>query len=105
MESKLGTIAAIATSLHNSSIGIIRVSGEEAVSIVDRIFVNKRYLHILKDMKSHTIHYGYIIENGHEIIDEVMVSAFDPLAGCGGRRQTGAQPDVCRQRGQSGIHL
>ena len=39
MESKLGTIAAIATSLHNSSIGIIRVSGGEAVSIVDRIFV------------------------------------------------------------------
>ena len=74
MESKLGTIAAIATSLHNSSIGIIRVSGGEAVSIVDRIFVNKRYIHILKDMKSHTIHYGYIVENGHEIIDEVMVS-------------------------------
>lgn len=74
MESKLGTIAAIATSLHNSGIGIIRVSGEKAVSIVDRIFVNKRYLHILKDMKSHTIRYGYIIENGHEIIDEVMVS-------------------------------
>ena len=74
MESTLGTIAAIATSLHNSSIGIIRVSGGEAVSIVDRIFVNKRYIHILKDMKSHTIHYGYIVENGHEIIDEVMVS-------------------------------
>lgn len=68
------TIAAIATALSNSGIGIIRVSGDEAVDIVDKIFVNKKSQHILKNMKSHTIHYGFIIDADDEVIDEVMVS-------------------------------
>ena len=61
------TIAAIATAVSASGIGIIRVSGPEAVAVVDSIFD-----HDLKDKASHTIHYGHIVENG-EIIDEVLV--------------------------------
>jgi len=68
---KTDTIAAIATAMSNSGIGIIRLSGEEAVSIVDKIFVMKNQKK-LADMPTHTIHYGHI-KDGDEIIDEVMV--------------------------------
>lgn len=54
------TIAAIATALSDSGIGIIRVSGDDAVDIVDRIFYTKSGKRILKNVKSHTIHYGFI---------------------------------------------
>lgn len=67
------TIAAIATAPGNAGIGIIRVSGEDAIKIVDVIFRNKNNMRVLKDYKSHTIHYGFIF-NGDEMIDEVMVS-------------------------------
>lgn len=70
---KSDTIAAIATGLSNSGISIIRVSGENAISVVDSVFVSKSGKHILKDAISHTIHYGFIYEN-NEMIDEVMVS-------------------------------
>ena len=56
---KTDTIAAIATSLSDSGIGIIRISGEDAIEIADRILVLKNQKH-LKDIKSHTIHYGYV---------------------------------------------
>lgn len=59
---KTDTIAAIATALSDSGIGIIRVSGEEAISIVNKIYRNKKYEDILSDYKSHTIHYGFIME-------------------------------------------
>ena len=49
------TIAAIATPAGNSGIGIIRVSGDDAKAIVDRIFVNSKKEHILSEMESHTI--------------------------------------------------
>jgi len=68
---KTDTIAAIATAMSNSGIGIIRLSGEEAVSIVDKIFVMKNQKK-LADMPTHTIHYGHV-KDGDEIIDEVMV--------------------------------
>ncbi|MCM1125605.1 MAG: tRNA uridine-5-carboxymethylaminomethyl(34) synthesis GTPase MnmE [Lachnospiraceae bacterium] len=71
---KSETIAAIATHPGNSGIGIIRVSGEDAVSIVDRLFVNKKYQPVLQNMKSHTIRYGFIIDENKSMIDEVMVS-------------------------------
>lgn len=71
---KSETIAAIATSIGNSGIGIIRVSGEEAVNIVDRLFINKKNQHILRDMQSHTIRYGFILDENFKVIDEVMVS-------------------------------
>lgn len=70
---KSDTIAAIATGMTNSGISIIRVSGPEAVLVVDDIFVLKSGRHILKDVASHTIHYGFIYEKD-EMIDEVMVS-------------------------------
>ena len=65
------TIAAIATALSPSGIGIIRVSGEEAFKVVNRIFKAKSGKSIL-EMQSHTVHYGHIYD-GEEIIDEVMV--------------------------------
>ena len=68
---KTDTIAAIATAMSNSGIGIVRLSGEEAVSIVDKIFVMKNHKK-LADMPTHTIHYGHI-KDGDEVIDEVMV--------------------------------
>lgn len=70
---KSDTIAAVATALSNSGISIIRVSGEKAVSVVDSVFVSKSGKHILNNVKSHTIHYGFIFYN-NEMIDEVMVS-------------------------------
>ena len=68
---KTDTIAAIATAMSNSGIGIVRLSGEEAVSIVDKIFVMRNQKKLV-DMPTHTIHYGHI-KDGDEIIDEVMV--------------------------------
>ena len=66
------TIAAIATGMTNSGIGIVRVSGEDAFSIVDKIYRSKSGTKKLSEMKSHTIHYGHIVD-GDEVIDEVMV--------------------------------
>ena len=65
------TIAAIATALTNSGIGIIRVSGSEAFDIVDRIFRPKNKRKKLKEEKTYTVHYGHI-QDGDEIIDEVL---------------------------------
>lgn len=67
------TIAAIATAMSNSGIGIIRISGKEAIDIVSNIYVNKNNNRVLNNYKTNTIHYGYIIEKD-EIIDEVMIS-------------------------------
>ena len=65
------TIVAIATALSNSAISIIKVSGDEAIEIVNSVFKGKD----LTKVKSHTIHYGYII-NDNQVIDEVLVSVF-----------------------------
>lgn len=65
------TIAAIATAMSSSGIGIIRISGDAAVQIVDRIFFMKNKKN-LSDMPTHTIHYGHI-KDEDEVIDEVMV--------------------------------
>lgn len=70
---KSDTIAAIATALSDSGIGIIRISGPDALDVADKIFRTKTGKHILKDFETHTIHYGYIADR-KEIIDEVMVS-------------------------------
>lgn len=63
------TIAAIATAQGVGAIAIIRVSGDEAIDIVSKIFSNKKFI----DAPSHTIHYGYIVDKD-EKIDEVLVS-------------------------------
>lgn len=65
------TIAAIATAMSSSGIGIVRISGDEAVAITDQIFEMKNQKK-LEDMPTHTIHYGHI-HDGDEVIDEVMV--------------------------------
>lgn len=67
------TIAGIATALSEAGIGIIRVSGDDAIKVVNSIFVNKKGEHTLASFSSHTIHYGFIEYDGKEI-DEVMVS-------------------------------
>ena len=71
---KTDTIVSIATAVSDSGIGIIRVSGEEAISIVHKIYQNKRKEYVLQNYDSHTIHYGFITEEDGSIIDEVMVS-------------------------------
>ena len=71
---KTDTIASIATAVSDSGIDIIRVSGEEAISIVHKIYQNKRKEYVLQSYASHTIHYGFITEEDGSIIDEVMVS-------------------------------
>ena len=71
---KTDTIASIATAVSDSGIGIIRVSGEEAISIVHKIYQNKKKEYVLQNYASHTIHYGFIMEENGNIIDEVMVS-------------------------------
>lgn len=63
------TITAISTALGVGAISIIRVSGPEAISIVNKIFKGKD----LTKVESHTIHYGHIVEQ-NEVIDEVLVS-------------------------------
>ena len=65
------TIAAIATAMSSSGIGIIRISGEDAVTITEKIFRMKNGKK-LSEMPTHTIHYGHICD-GEEVIDEVMV--------------------------------
>lgn len=67
------TIAAIATAMSPGGIGIVRISGEEAISVADRVYRTKSGKKKLADQKSHTIHYGFIYD-GDELIDEVMVS-------------------------------
>lgn len=68
---KTDTIAAIATAMASAGIGIIRISGEEAVTIAGQIFLMKNGKK-LSEMPTHTIHYGHI-HDGDEVIDEVMV--------------------------------
>ena len=63
------TIVAISTSLGVGAISIIRLSGEDSINIVNKIFKGKD----LTTAPTHTIHYGYIVDN-NEIIDEVLVS-------------------------------
>lgn len=73
------TIAAIATALSDAGIGIIRVSGPQAVSVVDSVFYNKYGRRVLSEKSSHTVSHGYIVAAGFgedwkkRIVDEVMV--------------------------------
>ena len=69
MESK-ETIAAISTGMTNSGISIVRISGDEAFLVIDKIYRGKA---TLSGAMSHTIHYGFIVDMG-DTIDEVLVS-------------------------------
>ncbi|WP_294280670.1 tRNA uridine-5-carboxymethylaminomethyl(34) synthesis GTPase MnmE [uncultured Chryseobacterium sp.] len=65
------TICALATANGIGALGIIRVSGQEALPVVQKSFPGKN----LEKQKSHTLHYGYFMD-GEESIDEVMLSIF-----------------------------
>lgn len=71
---KTDTIAAIATAMSPSGIGIIRISGEDTFLIIDRIYRSnmKSNYKKLSECDTHTIHYGFIFD-GDDLIDEVMV--------------------------------
>lgn len=66
------TIAAISTAMSASGIGIIRISGENAMDVISRIYRSKGGKKKIKEVPTHTIHYGYIYD-GEELIDEVLV--------------------------------
>ncbi len=70
---KTDTIAAIATAVSDSGIGIIRISGDDAIAIASRVYRSKDGRKRLDDVRSHTIHYGYIYD-GDELVDEVMAA-------------------------------
>lgn len=68
---ELDTISAISTPVGEGAIGIVRLSGKEALKITNQIFSGKD----LTEVDSHTIHYGKIIDpDSHEMIEEVMVT-------------------------------
>ena len=71
---KRETIAAIATAVSDSGIGIIRISGDDAIAAADKIYRNAKGEKTLKQYDSHTIHYGFIVEEDESVIDEVMIS-------------------------------
>lgn len=71
MQNYEATIAAISTAVSNAGIGIVRMSGPEAFAIADSVYKGKKEKR-LSGQKSHTIHYGYIVD-GEYMIDEVLV--------------------------------
>lgn len=71
------TIAAISTGMNQGGIGIIRVSGDKAISVVDSIFVPKKEGKEVRNLDSYTAAYGNIVDNTSidkkKVIDEVIV--------------------------------
>ena len=68
----MSTIVAISTAPGNSGIGIVRLSGEKSIDIVNKIFKPIK----ASEIKGYTIKYGNIVDNKNEVIDEVLVSFF-----------------------------
>ncbi len=72
------TICAIATAMSDAGIGIIRVSGKDALDICDKIYCSSKMIHNLKSHKPNSIVYGYICDDSKplddNIVDEVMIS-------------------------------
>lgn len=68
----IDTIAAIATGMTNAGIGIVRISGLDAFTVIDKIYRSRSGNKKLSMCNTHTVHYGYIYD-GDELIDEVMV--------------------------------
>ncbi len=64
------TIAAVATTIGESSINVIRISGNDSINVANKIFSKD-----IRNVPSHTVHYGFIVEN-NEKIDEVFLSVF-----------------------------
>ena len=76
LKSSRETIAAISTGLSTAGIGIVRISGPEAVSIADKLYRNKQGERSLPAFQAGSIHFGYIADEHDEMIDEVMVSVY-----------------------------
>ena len=66
------TIAAISTAMSASGIGIVRISGENAMDVIAKIYHSKNGKKDIRTVVSHTIHYGFIYD-GEEVVDEVLV--------------------------------
>lgn len=66
------TIAAVSTAMSASGIGIVRISGEKAMDVIAGIYRSKNGKKNIKEVSSHTIHYGFIYD-GEEVVDEVLV--------------------------------
>ena len=67
------TICAIASGMGKAAIGIVRISGQDAVSIVDKVFQNPKGRK-LTDLKSYQASYGHILDPANnQVIDEVIV--------------------------------
>ncbi|THE09215.1 tRNA uridine-5-carboxymethylaminomethyl(34) synthesis GTPase MnmE [Bacillus timonensis] len=65
------TIAAISTPMGEGAIAIVRLSGDEAIDIANRVFKGKN----LKEVESHTIHYGHIVDpDTKQVVEEVMLT-------------------------------
>ena len=64
------TISAISTGMTNSGIGIVRIIGDDALCVADKVYNGKKKI---SEQESHTIHYGHIVE-GDQVIDQVLVS-------------------------------
>ncbi len=69
------TIIALATPAGSGAIGVIRLSGKDAIDIVNRFFQSKFRQKDLRQVQTHTVHLGYI-KDGNTILDEVLVSVF-----------------------------
>lgn len=67
------TIVAAASAMSNAGIGIIRISGEDAFTIMDRIFRSKDRNKRMLEQSSYTIHYGHIYDERGELLDEVII--------------------------------
>ncbi|MDO4649273.1 MAG: tRNA uridine-5-carboxymethylaminomethyl(34) synthesis GTPase MnmE [Eubacteriales bacterium] len=66
------TVAAISTAMSESGIGIVRISGPDAMEIISRIYRSKNGKKNIQEVNSHTIHYGFIIDE-EDLVDEVLV--------------------------------
>lgn len=69
---KSDTIAAVATGMTGAGIGVVRISGEEAIEIAEQIFHPAKEGKKLTEQKTYTMHYGTIVD-GEEILDEVIL--------------------------------
>lgn len=72
---EFGTICALATAAGESAISVVRVSGEDAIEIVEGLFLNPKGERVLLAAKTHTAHYGKIVFEG-KIIDECICTIF-----------------------------
>ena len=74
---KKDTIAAIATAMSNSGIGIVRISGPESLAIIQKIYKGKKEKNF-QIIDTHTIHYGYIVDDEDLWNQEDYVSVIIP---------------------------